>query len=133
MNLRRMFAGTGRRRAADYIPIVEAERDRLRARLADADTLIVSLVHERNAANRKARSAMRGLEQAALELEAALTENAALATENDELAHRLLAANAEIANLKAIRCPAPADWPAEADTEELVMPLWDALNTPTAA
>jgi hypothetical protein len=132
--LRYLLRGTGRRRAADYAPAGEAECAQLRARIEAADSLIVSLVHERNIANRKERVAMRALEQAAMELEAALVENAELAAENDELAHRLIAADAELANLKPISVPAPADWPdSEADTQQLpVLPLWEALS-PTAA
>lgn len=128
--LRYLLRGTGQRRAADYIPVVEAERDQARAeaaalreRLGHADSLLIELccAHDR---------LKRVHAQAVQDRDLTAEAHQYLLADYDELAHRLIAANAELANLKPIHCPAPADWPdSEADTRELpVMPLSTALS-----
>lgn len=130
----RLLRGTGRRRAVDFIAAVKAERDAaiaravaLEARLSHADDLIVSLWCANN-------RLMRDLTEAVADRDLIAEGHQYLLTEHDELAHRLLAANAELANLKPVHVPAPADWPDDADTHELpARTLWDTLNTPAAA
>jgi len=114
------FAGAGSHRAADQIPLLEAECNRLRAllwtnqeRLAHADELITTLVASRDDAQLEARD---------LRAEAG----------------RVPALLAQIQNLQAIRVPAPADCgpairhpePDPDTTQELrfIRPLWDVAR-----
>lgn len=132
--LRYLLRGTGRRRAADYIPIVEAERDAaiakaaaLADRLAHADSLLIELCCQHDQLQRR-------YEQAIADRNLLAEGHSYVVEENNQLAHRLIAANAELANLKPISVTAPADWPDDHDTEELHLPrLWTALDSPTAA
>lgn len=132
------LAATGRHRAADRIPILEAERDRLaaqlaatQAKLAWADELVTKVCAEKNALK---------FSEARLtaEVEKLAEANSLLADENDELGARLIAARQELANLAAISSPAPADHgPAVAlldDTVETnVTTLWNAHGLRTVA
>lgn len=147
--LQYLLRGTGRRRAADYIAVVEAERDQALAKLValherhgHANSLLIEVCcanDKLTRANARQDADINLLVDAYGRLEAA---NGHLADENDELAHRLIEARAEIQNLKAISCPAPADCgPAiplpcdpNADTTELtVSTLWDAHGLRTVA
>jgi len=140
--LRNLLRGTGRRRCADYIPVVEAERDQavaevaaLKERLGHADDLLVAVCCR----NARLEAALR---EARTDRDLVADAHLMLLTEHDELTHRLIEARAEIANLRAISSPAPVDHgPAiqlpeapDAPTEELfVGPLWDTRNLHTAA
>jgi seryl-tRNA synthetase len=107
--LMRGLTGTGRRRAVDRIPELTAERDRWRAlaearqeQLAHADRLISKVCRE--------KAALRvDLARAEAECDNLAVANEALEQESDELAARLNEARSEVANLLAIRSPAPAD------------------------
>jgi hypothetical protein len=130
-DLMRGLAATGRHRAADRIPVIEAERDAWRAKaeaaqgkLAHADELITKVCAKTNA--------LRVAEARLTEQVERLAEaNELLEAENDEFAARLTAARQELANRDAVSSPAPADHgPAIAlldDTVETsVSTLWNA-------
>jgi hypothetical protein len=132
-----LLRGTGRRRAADTIPLIEAERDHwhsrctaLEHRLALADGLIADIVCKNQQILTRAQTAEHNL--------AALVQaHEYLLTENDELAARYTDLRIENANLKAISSPAPADGgPAiqHRNPEETVpipvFTLWDARGLP---
>lgn len=132
-----LLRGTGRRRAADTIPLIEAERDHwhgrcvaLERRLALADGLIADIV----CANQQILTRAQTAEH---DLAALVQAHEYLLTENDELAARYTDLRIENANLKAISSPAPADGgPAiplrdPHDTVELTAStLWDAHGLP---
>jgi hypothetical protein len=131
--LHHMLRGTGRRRAADYIPVVEAERDywkarcaALQQRLASADDLLIGLVCTRDRLERE-------LAQAVTDRDVVLDAHRFLLDEHDELAHRHTELRMELANARSVSAPAPADHaPAvpshdpEATAELAVSTLWDA-------
>jgi hypothetical protein len=128
MNFTYWLRGSGRRRAADAIPPIEAERDRWKARCALADDLLISLWCAKDTAERK-------LARATIDLERTAEGHQYLLADYDELAARFTEQAAELANLKASRSPAPADGgpaiqhPDPQDTAELtVSTLWDALG-----
>lgn len=128
-----LLRGTGRRRAADYIPVVEAERDYWKARaaalqdrLVHADDLIVAVCCRNEQLER-------GRAQAAADRDLILDAHRILLDDHDELAARYTELRIELANLKAISSPAPADnVPAipqhdpEATAELTVTTLWNA-------
>jgi hypothetical protein len=143
-NLSYWLRGTGRRRAADTIPLIEAERDHwkhrcaalehrtatLEHRLALADGLIADIVCANQRLQRRAETAEHNLE--------ALNDaHNYVLNDLDELSHRNTALRIENANLKAIYSPAPADGgPAiplrnPEDTVPIpVFTLWDAHGLP---
>jgi chromosome segregation ATPase len=125
------LTATGRHRAADRIPVIEAERDAwlakaeaAQAKLDHADALITKVCSE--------KSSLRVAEARLTEQVERLTEaNALLEADLDELGARLIAARQELANALAVYSPAPADHgPAIAlldDTVETnVSTLWNA-------
>lgn len=132
-----LLRGTGRRRAADTIPLIEAERDHwhsrcaaLEHRLALADGLIADIVCKNQQILTRAQTAEH-------DLNALGQAHEYLLTEHDELAHRYTDLRIENANLKAISSPAPADGgPAiqHRDPQETVpipvFTLWDAHGLP---
>lgn len=125
------LTATGRHRAADRIPLLEAERDEWKAKAAaaqakldHADALITKVCREKSALL---------FENARLtaEKDTATEANGLLEAELDELGARLIEARQELANRDAISSPAPADHgPAVAlldDTVETnVTTLWNA-------
>lgn len=128
-----LLRGTGRRRAADYIPVVEAERDYWKARaavlqdrLVHADDLIVAVCCRNEQLER-------GLAQATADRDLILDAHRFLLDDHDQLAARHTEVRMELANLKAVSSPAPADdVPAipqhdpEATAELAVTTLWNA-------
>ena len=132
------LTATGRHRAADRIPVLEAERDvweakfaAAQAKLTHADELVTKVCQEKNALTFETARLTGQVER--------LTEaNELLADENDELGARLLAARQELANRDAISSPAPADHGAAIalfdDTVETnVSALWNARGLRTVA
>lgn len=142
LTLPALWRSRGRHRAADQLALVEAERDRLAARnahlqnaLGHADELITR-VCRRGAAN------CAEAEQLRAELDTLTEAHALLESENDELAARNTALRQELANLRAISSPAPADgkpaiplrgYDPEATVPTPVYGLWDAIGNPPAA
>lgn len=137
-NLSYWLRGTGRRRAADTIPLVEAERDdwqtrcaALEHRLALADGLIADIVCKNQQILIRAHAAEH-------DLDALNQAHEYLLTEHDELAARYTDLRIENANLKAISSPAPADGgpaiPLRNPEDTIPIPvftLWDAHGLPT--
>lgn len=130
------LTASGRHRAIDRIPVLEAERDAIKAerdvweakaraaqaKLDHAEELVTSVRRQKNAL--KFENA-----RLAAELEITVEANGLLAADLDELAARLIEARQDLANALAISSPAPADHgPAIAlldDTVETnVRPLW---------
>ncbi|WP_354643945.1 hypothetical protein [Kitasatospora camelliae] len=145
MDLKQTFAywlrGTGRRRAADFIRVVEAERDHWQARaaalterLACADELIIDLACDRD---KKIRLLAQAIEDRDLVLDA----HRFLIEENDELTARCTELRMDLANRDAIYSPAPADsgpaiplptYDPDAPTEKLpITTLWNSLGLRT--
>lgn len=128
-DLMRGLTATGRHRAADRIPVIEAERDAwqakalaAQAKLAHADALITKVCSEKNVLRFEAA-------RLTAELETLTEANELLEADLDELGARLIEARQDLANAHAISSPAPADHgPAIAlldDTVETnVRPLW---------
>ena len=133
------LTGTGSHRAADRIPVLEADRDRWQRLAAawqnqalHADRLVTKICAEKTAA------LFEGARLAA-ELDIVTEAHRLLEQENDELAARLTAARQELAKANAVSVPAAAEL-ADADleaTQELRLrgPLWDIndLNPAKAA
>jgi hypothetical protein len=128
-----LLRGTGRRRAAATIPLIEAERDQWKNRCALADQLLIELWCARDTAERKYIQAATELAQAIADRDRTAEGHLYLLHEHDELAGRYTELRIELANLKAISAPAPADrGPAipvhdpEQTHELTVTTLWDA-------
>lgn len=128
------FTGTGAHRAADRIPVLEADRDRWQ-RLATAwqeqtthaDRLVTKVCQE------KAALVFENARLAA-ELDVVTEGHQFLEQENDELATRLTEVRQNLANARAISSPAPADFgppitlpthDPDATEEIFAGPLWD--------
>ena len=127
------LAGTGAHRAADRIPVLEADLAAAQAlakarqeQLAHADALITRVCQEKSATRFK-------LARLTAQLDVATKAHQLLEQENDELTARLTALRAENANLLAVYSPAPADHgpaiplrDAERTAELKVSALWGA-------
>jgi chromosome segregation ATPase len=132
------LTATGRHRAVDRIPVLEGERDAweakftaTQAKLNHADALITKVCSEKNALRFETA-------RLAAELETVTEGHVLLEAETDELAARLTGAQQEIANLRAVSSPAPANCgpaiPLPDDTVETnVGTLWNARGLRTVA
>jgi hypothetical protein len=143
-NLSYWLRGTGRRRAADTIPLIEAERDHwhsrcvaLEQRNADADALIITLWCTNDGLERQLAQAAADREQAIADRDVTAEGHQFLLQEHDELAGRFTELLMENANLKAISSPAPADGgpaiPPRDPHDTIPIPvftLWDAHGVP---
>jgi small-conductance mechanosensitive channel len=123
------LAATGRHRAADRIPVLEAERDAIKAeqaKLDHADELITKVCQQKNALK---------FENARLtqQVETATEANTLLGADLDELSARLIETRQDLANALAVSSPAPADHgnpvPLPKDTGgKTITTLWDACG-----
>lgn len=131
-----LMRGRGRRRAADRIPVLEAELKVTQTKLVLAENLTRSQFHRIAELEGADQAFRRSIKEINAQLNTATTAHDLLLDCYDELAARYTETDKALRDLRAITTPVPVPPRPAYDpdaTAENVMPLWDATGLPSFA